>query len=171
MIDIRQVGENSATELSELCTASFSDAYQGVNSDADIMAYCKKNYSIATIEANLSNPDVIYMVAYRESKAVGFIMIQNQDCPVALHGNVVELKQVYVLASEFGTGLGKQLLDEVIRCARQLNKNWIWLSVSDLNKRAKSFYDKHGFEPFGAAPVLEVGNDRLPATVMILKVL
>lgn len=170
MIDIRQVNENSAAELSELCATSFADAYQGVNSDADIKAYCAKNYSIATIEANLSNPDVIYMVAYRKSKAVGFFMIQNQDCPITLDGNVVELRQVYVLASEFGTGLGKQLLDEVIRCARRLNKNWIWLSVSDLNTRAKFFYGKHDFEPFGAAPVLEVGDDRLPATVMILDV-
>jgi len=171
MIDIRQVNEKSSAELSDLCATSFADAYQGVNSEADIKMYCEKNYSIETIEANLSNQGVVYMVAYRESKAVGFFMIKNQDCPIALDGNAVELKQIYVLANEFGTGLGKQLLSEVIRCARQLNKNWVWLSVSDLNTRAQSFYGKHGFEPFGAAPVLEVGNGRLPATVMRLKVI
>jgi len=171
MIDIRQVGETSAAELSELCATSFADAYQGVNSAADINAYCERNYSIAIIKANLSNPDVIYKAAYRESKAVGFFMIQNQDCPNELDGNVVELKQLYVLASEFGTGLGKQLLDEAIQCALQKNKEWIWLSVSDINTRAQSFYRKYGFELFGAAPVLEVGNDHLPATVMKLELL
>ena len=170
MIDIRQVNENSAAELSNLCTTSFADAYQGVNSEADIKAYCEKNYSMTKVKANLSNPDVIYKVSYREETAVGFFMIQNQICPVTLDDNAIELKQIYVLASEFGTGLGKQLLDEVIRCARQLNKKWIWLSVSDLNTRAKSFYHKHGFEPIGAAPILEVGNDRLPATVMAFEV-
>jgi len=170
MIDTRQVDENSAAELSELCAISFADAYHGVNSEADIKAYCEKNYSIRILKANLTNPDVIYKVSYRDGKAVGFFMIQNQDCPVELDGNVVGLKQIYVLASEFGTGLGKQLLDEVIRCASQLDKKWIWLSVSDLNTRAQSFYLKHGFEPIGAAPVLAVGNDRLPATVMALKV-
>ncbi|MGI9568998.1 MAG: GNAT family N-acetyltransferase [Desulfobulbia bacterium] len=170
MIDIRQVDENSATGLSELCATSFADAYQGVNSEADIKAYCEKNYSLSTVKANLSNPDVIYKVSYREGKGVGFFMIQNQDCPIPLDENVVELKQIYVLASEFGTGLGRQLLDEVVRCARQLNKKWIWLSVSDLNTRAQSFYRKHGFESIGVAPVLEVGSDRLPATVMAFKV-
>ena len=168
MIDIRKPGEDSAAELSDLCATSFADAYRGVNSDADIKAYCDKNYSMPVIEANLANPDVVYMVAYRDDKAVGFFMIQHQDCPIALGGNPVELKQIYVLASEFGSGLGKLLLQAVIRCARQQNKNRIWLNVSDLNTRAKSFYAKHGFEPVGAAPVLQVGNDRLPATVMVL---
>ena len=170
MIEIHQVDVNSAAELAELCATSFADAYQGVNSEADIKAYCEKNYSTQTIKANLSNPGVTYKVSYREGKAVGFFMIQNQVCPVKLDDNVVELKQIYVLASEFGTGLGKQLLDEVVRCARHLDKKWVWLSVSDLNTRAQSFYLKHGFELVGAAPVLEVGNDRLPATVMAFKI-
>ncbi len=168
MIDIRKAGDDSAAELSDLCATSFADAYRGVNSDADIKAYCEKNYARPVIEANLANPDVLYMVAYRNDKAVGFFMIQHQACPIALAGNPVELKQIYVLASEFGSGLGKLLLEAVIRRARQQGKNRVWLSVSDLNTRAKSFYAKHGFEPVGAAPVLQVGNDRLPATVMVL---
>lgn len=125
MIDIRQVSEISTTELSELCASSFADAYQGVNSAADINEYCEKNYSIETIKTNLSNPNVIYKVAYRENKAVGFFMIQSQDCPNELDGNGVELKQIYVLASEFGTGLGKQLLAEAIECALKKNNKWI----------------------------------------------
>ena len=171
MVDIHQVSENSAVELSRLCSTSFAEAYQGVNSAADIKAYCEKSYALEKIKANLGNPDVIYTMAYREKKAVGFSMIQNQVCPITLNGNAVELKQIYVLASEFGTGLGKQLLDEVIRCAREQNKNWIWLSVSDLNTGAQSFYRKHGFESVGAAPILEVGSARLHATVMKLEVL
>ena len=169
MISIRQVDANSAAELSNLCATSFSEAYRGVNSEQNIKAYCKKNYSIPTIEANLSNPDVIYMMAYDDSKAVGFFMAKNQACPIPLDGKAIELKQIYVLASEFGTGLGKQLLDEVLHSARKLHRNWIWLSVSDLNTRAQSFYLKHGFQKLGAAPILEVGKDRLPATVMAIK--
>ncbi|MEM7562302.1 MAG: GNAT family N-acetyltransferase [Pseudomonadota bacterium] len=169
MIDIRQVDESLARELSELCANSFAGAYHGVNSQADIEAYCEKNYSIAKVKANLSNPDVLYKVSYRDSKAVGFFMVQNQQCPKELDGNVLELKQIYVLASEFGTGLGKQLLDAVIHYANQQHKKWIWLSVSDLNARAQSFYLKHGFEKMGTAPLLEVGSDRLPATLMALR--
>ena len=89
--------------------------------------------------------------------------------PAMVDGEAIELKQIYVLASEFGTGLGKRLLDEVFRCARRKKKSWVWLSVSDLNTRARSFYRKNGFRALGAAPVLEVGSDRLPATVMAIK--
>lgn len=170
MIEIRQVDVSSATELSELCKTSFFDAYKDVHSTEDISAYCEKNYSIPKIIANLSDPDVTYKMSYREGLAVGFLMLQNQVCPVKLDGNVVELKQIYVRASEFGTGLGEQLLTEVLRHARHYNKKWIWLCVSDLNTRAQSFYLKHGFKPVGVAPVLEVGNDRLPASVMTFKI-
>ncbi|RZV48091.1 MAG: hypothetical protein EX270_13960, partial [Pseudomonadales bacterium] len=111
MISIRQVNANSAADLSDLCATSFAEAYRGVNSEENIKAYCKKNYSIPTIEANLANPDIIYMMAYNDSKAAGFLMAQNQACPIPLDGKTFELKQIYVLASEFGTGLGKQLLD------------------------------------------------------------
>ena len=166
MIEIHKVDHGSATELSELCSTSFTDAYRGVNSETDIQAYCQKNYSEAVINRNLSNPDVVYKVSYREGKPVGFYMMQNQSCPVELDKPMIELKQIYILASEFGTGLGKKLLDDVIRSAGQLGKKWVWLSVSDLNERAKSFYLRNAFKPVGPAPVLEVGNDRLPATVM-----
>jgi ribosomal protein S18 acetylase RimI-like enzyme len=167
-IEIHQVGKSSAIELSELCATTFADAYHDVDSAADIKAYCETNYAIEKVKTNLSNPDVIYKIAYRENKAVGFFMIQNQDCPNELDGNAVELKQIYVMAGEFGSGLGKQLLDEAIQCATKKNK-WLWLSVSNKNTRAQAFYLKHGFESFGAAPVLEVGNGRLPATVMKLE--
>jgi len=169
MTSFRRADANSAAELSDLCATSFAQAYRGVNSEQNIEAYCEKNYSIPAIEANLANPDVIYMMAYDDSKAVGFFMTQTQACPIPLDGNAVELKQIYVLASEFGTGLGKQLLDEALLGARKLRTNWVWLSVSDLNTRAQSFYLKHGFEKLGAAPILEVGKDRLPATVMAIK--
>ena len=171
MISIRQAGPNSATELSNLCATSFAEAYEGVNSAENIRAYCEKHYSIPIIEANLADPDVIYLMAHRGDKAVGFSMTQNQAPPVPLEGDTIELKQIYVLASEFGTGLGKRLLDEVLRNAFELNKNWIWLSVSDLNTRAQAFYLKHGFQRLGAAPMLEVGSDRLPATVMAKKLI
>ena len=168
MIDIGQVDPSSAAELSKLCTITSADAYRGVNSDDDIKAYCERNYSAATIAANLSNPDVIYKVAYRECKAVGFLMIHDHDCPTPLDGKALELRQVYVLASEFGGGIGKLLLDEVVQCARHLQKDWVWLCVSDVNKRAISFYEKNGFEVFGTAPALEVGSRRLSASVMKL---
>lgn len=169
MVTIRQVRESSAAELSELCTTSFVDAYRGVNSDVNLSTYCEKNYSKAVIEANLINPKLFYKVAYRDNKAIGFFMLHHQKCPIVLDENSIELKQIYVLAREYGTGLGKRLLDEVVRCAHQHNRNCIWLSVSDLNVRAISFYTKHGFEPIGAAATLEVGDDRLLATVMVLK--
>ena len=168
--DILGVDLPYANELSELCATSFAEAYKGVNSEADIQAYCKRHYSIAVIKSNLSNPDMTYRVAFRKGKAVGFFLVKNQSCPLTLDGGAVELKQIYVLASEFGTGLGKQLLHDAIRHVHDAGKAWIWLSVSDLNHRASAFYLKHGFSALGVAPQLEVGDDCLPATIMAREV-
>lgn len=170
MIDIRQVDEDAVEELAELCSASFVDAYREVHSELDINTYCEKHYATSVISVNLSSPEIIYRVAYRDGNAVGYYMLQTQVCPDYLTGEMVELKQIYMLASEYGTGLGTQLLYEVIRNAQQLNKQWLWLCVSDLNTRAQRFYMKHGFSPLGVAPVLKVGEERLSATVMALEI-
>ncbi len=169
MLEIHDAGSESAAELSALCARSFAEAYRGMIGERDIAAYCEKHYSRAAIEAALADPDVIYTLAYRDGEAVGFARIQPRACPEIPDPGGIELKQIYLLASEFGQGTGKRLLGAVFHRARKLNFNLIWLSVADSNSRARSFYRKNGFEALAAAPKLEVGSERLPATLMSIR--
>ncbi len=170
MIEIRRVNVEAAAELSALCMKSFAEAYRGVHSELAIKAYCDEQYAIDQVRAHLCDPAVTYRVAYREGQAVGFLMTRDEACSVPLPGGSLELKQVYVRASEFGSGLGQRLLADALHQTSTAGKAWLWLSVSDLNDRAKAFYMKHAFQAVGIGPVFRVGEDRLSSTLMARKV-
>lgn len=56
----------------------------------------------------------------------------------------LELYAIYVLASQFGTGLGHRLIEAAIAD----EPAYLW--VFEANARAQAFYAKHGFEPDGS---------------------
>lgn len=82
--------------------------------------------------------------------------------------NEVELKQIYIRQSQYGTGLGRRLHDDALTVARQNGSTSIWLHVSDKNVRAWRFYETLGYERSGTGPIFKVGSDRLSSTRMQL---
>ena len=155
-----------AHRLVELWTTTFEQAYKSVHSKENIRAYCESNYTVSAAEAALSDPKVICKVAFKDRTALGFYLVKHNECPVKLRGNSSELKQIYVLASEYGSGIGKLLFDDAIHCIQGAGRSWVWLIVSDLNYRAKSFYQKLSFKQLGTGPVIEIGSDPLTSTIM-----
>jgi ribosomal protein S18 acetylase RimI-like enzyme len=85
-------------------------------------------------------------------------------------GKSSELKQIYVLASEYGTGLGRSLYEHAIDTVRAAGSAWVWLNVSDINYRAQAFYSKLGFQKLGVGPVFQVGSERLASSLLARKV-
>lgn len=166
MVELRRVDAGFANGLVQLWATTFEQAYDTVHSAENIRAYCATNYTIEAAETHLSDPEVVCTVAFRDRAALGFYLLKHHDAPVPLGGGESELKQIYILAHEYGSGMGDWLLDDAIQCIRNAGRSWIWLSVSDRNVRAQSFYRKRAFEPLGAGPVFEVGSDRLTSTVM-----
>ena len=168
--ELRHARSSDADELSRLLSTTFEEAYKDVHSSENIHAYCESNYSVREVRATLQDASVVCKVVYRNCKAVGFFLIKHHNCPILVNGASSELKQIYVLSSEYGRDTGKLLFDDAICCTKNANSSWIWLIVSDYNQRAQSFYRKWQFEPLGAGPELIVGTDRLSSTVMALKV-
>ncbi|MGD1904537.1 MAG: GNAT family N-acetyltransferase [Leptolyngbyaceae cyanobacterium] len=169
MVDLKRVGVESAEILVHLWRETFTQAYGEVHSAENIHAYCDRNYTPAKAIALLSDPQVHCCTAFRQGKPVGYCIVNPHPCPIPLEGDAAELKQIYILASEYGQGLGKTLFDQAVEIARDAHCTWLWLCVSDLNYRAQAFYRKLDFKPIGSGPVLTVGTDRLPSTILIRK--
>ncbi|HMH59284.1 MAG TPA: GNAT family N-acetyltransferase, partial [Galbitalea sp.] len=55
-----------------------------------------------------------------------------------------ELESIYLLAAQYGSGLGQRLIDAVLGDAPA----FLW--VADDNPRARAFYSRNGFIPDGA---------------------
>lgn len=170
MIEIRPVDVGFSRDLVGLWKKTFEEAYAEDHSAENIRSYCAANYTVDAAQAALTDPKVVCNVAFKGRTPAGFYLVRHHECPVKLGGASSELKQIYILAGEYGSGVGRALMDDAMECVRNADRSWIWLSVSDLNRRAQAFYRKLDFEPLGTGPVFNVGSDRLTSTILAREV-
>ena len=163
---IERIGIERAHQLANLQIATFREAYSDVHSPENIGAYCKANYTTALAGADLAAGETLCCLGLVDSAALGYYLIKHVDCPIHLDSSSSELKQIYVLRSAYGRGLGRSLYEHAVAAVAAAGRKWIWLCVSDINYRAQAFYRKLGFAKLGAGPVLEVGSDRLESSIL-----
>ncbi len=164
------IADASVSEtLVKLWTDSFRQAYKNVHTPENIETYCRQNFSIAKANEVLSAKTVTCILALRDEMPVGLSVFQHHGTKMRQLDRPSELKQLYILSSEYGSGLGKAMIEHSFSLMRDADKDWVWLCVSDLNYRAQKFYRKMGFKQVGKGPVLEVGTDRLPSSIMCKK--
>ncbi|MGC9309100.1 MAG: GNAT family N-acetyltransferase [Candidatus Nanoarchaeia archaeon] len=96
----------------------------------------KEIYGTANRLEDLDNLDnyLIFYIAI-DGRIVGTIGLTNQG----------RLRRLYVDKEYRRQGIGKQLLDKLIKIAKENNINRIVLSTYNKNKEAINFYKKHGF--------------------------
>ena len=167
MFGFRRAGIESSDELVHLWVETFTQAFEDVHSSENIRAYCSKNFTVEAAMELLSSDQTVCIIASRNAQPVGYYVVKHHQCPMELDGESSELKQIYILSGEYGTGLGKSLFDSASEVARSAGRQWLWLCVSDTNYRAQAFYKKLDFKSIGPGPVLEVGTDQLSSTIMV----
>lgn len=163
---IVRIDSRSAPELVGLWNRTFRQAYSDVHSADNIERYCAAEFTIASALATLADKNTVCSFYNRDEKPIGFYVLVHDECPFPLTGKSSELKQIYILADAYGSGVGRAMLEDSCAVVRSVNGKWIWLAVSDFNQRAQSFYDKAGFHRVGPGPIFEVGSDRLTSTIM-----
>ena len=163
-------GPESAELLKAFWEESFRQAYHDVHSATDILTYCSRNFTIEAAGEYLSDENCICSLAEKAGETVGMSIIIKNSCPGRSHLLATELKHLYLLDSEYGSGLGKILMEDAILKTKEMGSSHLWLCVSNLNFRAFRFYQKFGFTKIGNGPMLEVGLDRLLSSIMIREV-
>ncbi|MCS4277944.1 GNAT superfamily N-acetyltransferase [Mycetocola sp. BIGb0189] len=148
---IRPARASDAADIGAVHARAWQETYRGDVPDA-VLDDPEEPRRRADMWGNmLSRPigsDRFLNVAEIEGTVVGIAMsgpAEEPDVPGAS-----ELKVLYVLAEQHGTGLGARLLNSVLD-PDSLAVLW----VLDPNPRAQRFYRKHGFVPDGAAQAWE----------------
>ncbi|MFC2951591.1 GNAT family N-acetyltransferase [Marinicaulis aureus] len=167
---LRSATPSDADTLVRLWTSTFNDAYHDLHSPQDINSYCAANYTLAHATGVLTDGEHECVIAGSGDRSTGLLVIKWAPCPVDMDGPSAELKQIYISASAYGTGLGKMLFEKAIAMLVDKNIQWMWLTVSDSNPRAKAFYEKNGFSHYGAGPDLHVGKDVLASSILVRRV-
>ncbi|WP_144922998.1 GNAT family N-acetyltransferase [Halorubrum salsamenti] len=84
-----------------------------------------------------------------DENLVGYVYVLPER--LAMVWDAAVINELYVAPEYRGTGVADELLDAVVSLAgdQDLPLDRIVLDVDPANERAKAFYDRHGFEPWG----------------------
>ena len=157
-----QFRQTTIEDLSELCLFSrevFFDTYKDSCSPEDMNTFLYNNYSADQIRSELLNPASSFFFLYMDCALAGYIKINEASAQSDIHDvDALELERIYVSREVQGKGLGSFLMKQTVAIAKQKEKKYIWLGVWEKNRRAISFYRKHGFYIIGTHEFV-IGED------------
>jgi ribosomal protein S18 acetylase RimI-like enzyme len=107
-------------------------------------------YEPEKIRAELSDPLIIYLLAYDGNQLAGYVKMNEHEKEESKDlESPIEIERIYSVREMIGKGVGKKLMETCLAIAREKNKKEIWLGVWEHNSRAIEFYTRWGFEKFG----------------------
>jgi len=149
---LRRASADDAAALSLVAGATFLEAFAGVLDGADIVAHVARNSSAAAFAHYMAKPGHVATLAELTTGAApaGYTLLTPPDLPVDAEAGDIELKRIYALATEYGSGLGAALLERAFDDARAMGRRRMVRGVYGGTVRAHRFYEKHGFAVVGA---------------------
>ena len=168
-MNIRYGTTDDAGMLAALGTRTFYDTFAKDNTPENIEAYLKRSFSPEIQFNELSQHDVIFLIAESENIPIGYAQLILNSKDEAIRGTrPLEVRRIYTSHEYLGKGVGKELMQATINEARQRGCNCVWLGVWEKNQRAIEFYEKWGFRKVGTH-IFSVGDDPQKDFVMELE--
>jgi len=126
---------------------------------ASIDRFIDENLTPERFEEYVADPGRAVLLAEEgdgdDLGAVGYAMLVHGEPydadvrAVVRHRPTTELSKIYVLPSDHGGGVARDLLAAVVEVARGIGAAGIWLGTNQANVRAQRFYEKSGFDRIG----------------------
>jgi diamine N-acetyltransferase len=153
--------------LAEIGARTFSNTFAADNTPEDMAAYLAKSFSVEKQAAELSDPNVSFLIAEIDNRVAAYAKLQLGDTPNCVAGpNPIELARLYVLSDWIGRGVAQVLMNECFAEAQKAARQTMWLGVWEHNTRAQAFYRKVGFETVGTQS-FQLGSDQQTDFVML----
>ncbi len=148
---LRRAGPEDALPLSVVGTATFLESYAGVIDGSALVRHCGELQSVAAYDKALADSaQALWLAELDPGRApVGYLHMTKPDLPVETRDGDLEIKRIYVLATQQRAGLGRLLLNAAALFAREQRARRILLGVYKKNAAALAFYDRVGFERVG----------------------
>lgn len=146
--------------LINISRTTFIDAFEKYNNPKDFKEYLTKAFDSENIKKQLLDPNSTFYFVFNEHVLTGYFKLNQNDSQTdRTLANAMELERIYVSKEFQGQQIGKYILREAIKIARQEVHEFLWLGVWEVNTAAVRFYEKHGFQKFDTHPYY-IGNDK-----------
>lgn len=147
MITFIEATKDQLPVIHKLAYRIWPAAFGGILTDAQITYMLNWMYSLPALKQQLEE-GCHFLILKEDEKAVGYASYQFN-----IVEGVTKLHKIYLLPSVQGKGLGKLLITEVIKRAKENKQSFLQLNVNRYNKAAH-FYTRLGFQV-----VKEINND------------
>jgi diamine N-acetyltransferase len=156
---IRRATPADAARVAEFGARTFIDTFGAGNRAEDIAAHVSRTYSISQQTADLTDMMRTTLIAEYDGELAAFAQLRRGPAPDTVTGPApIELLRFYVDRPWHGRGLANELMDAVVREARNANARTLWLCVFERNPRAIAFYAKQRFQDVGST-IFVLGTD------------
>lgn len=89
------------------------------------------------------------LIAFWGEKAVGYVALAVKDFYGYRKSKYIEVENIGVRPEYRSRGIGKELINEAIKWAKEQNASKLYVSAYWGNKKAINFYKKNGFYEIG----------------------
>lgn len=168
-MNIRVATTADLANLRKLAIDAFINAYAMFNKETDMQQYLKENFSEDVLRAELTNPEIVILVAEQENEILGYVKLVPGGSEDLKFNRPLEIARLYSAVQAIGSGIGKMLVTAVWDFARKNSYDGIWLGVWQKNFRAVNFYQREGFRITGVTD-FKLGDDVQDDFVMAMKV-
>lgn len=161
---IRRATPADAVALGDLARLTWRRCFAGMITSAQIEYMLAQRYETEDLASRLSSPWPAYELLLLDGEPVAF----------AAHGpdepGTWKLHQLYVHPEWQHRGLGGRLMDHVEQCARAAACRQLLLTVNRNNARARTAYQRRGFDIRESAQ-FDIGNGFIMDDFVMVKAL
>jgi len=167
-IEIRLAKKEDAQFIALLGRVTFTETFGHLFRDQkDLIDYYNYTFSVQKIEDGMEKQNNIFWIAFVNQLPVGYAKLKlNSESEFIESKDICQLQKIYVLKDFLSMKIGFELQDSLLKKAKELGFNKIWLSVLDSNDRAINFYRKTGFEEIGNHD-FQIGKENFEFTAML----
>jgi ribosomal protein S18 acetylase RimI-like enzyme len=140
MVHLRLLAKEELQLIQEIAHQTWPSTFAGILSGAQIDYMLNWMYALPMLESQLEQGHG-FLVAEEQREAIGFAGFELNH----LEGPKAKLHKLYLLPSSQGKGVGKSLLLEVAKRAREAGQKSLVLNVNKYNEKAINFYLAMGF--------------------------
>lgn len=155
MITISEATPNDFKIIQEIAHKSWPVAYGKILYKSQIDFMLESMYGLEVLNDNYTKKNHLFLLINEFENPLGFASYEHHY----LNTNTTRLHKLYLLPEAKGRGLGKLLLEKIIKIAYDNKSEIISLNVNKFNN-AHLFYQKMGFE-IVAVEDLEIGHGYL----------
>ena len=155
MIEIEKITANDSIKIKIIIAIAKETrplTYGEILSEGQIDQMFDIMYSINSLLAQVAKKNLQFILFKDGNRYTGFASYEF-NCPKIQQ---TKIHKIYILPSEQGKGIGKIIIDFVVKEAKNNDNNFLTLNVNRYN-RAQDFYKKLGFSII-KEEIITIGN-------------